>query len=108
MAYLFFTGSPYIMQNDDFEWDDAKAAINLRGHNVSFEAARLAFKDVFAFEREDYREHYGEYRYAIIGMAEDRLLFVAYTYREGRIRIISARPASPYEWRLYHEHNAQE
>ena len=64
------------MQNDDFEWDDAKAAINLRAHSVWFEAARLAFKDVFAFEREDYREHYGEDRYTLVGMAEDRVLCV--------------------------------
>ena len=96
------------MQNDDFEWDDAKAAMNLRAHNVSFEAARVVFKDVFAFEREDYREHYGEDRYTIIGVAEDRILCVAYNFRKGRIRIISARYAEPYEKRLYHEHNKQE
>lgn len=95
------------MQNDDFEWDDAKAARNLREHGVSFETACRVFNDVFAFDREDRRERYGENRYAIVGMVEDRLLFVAYTFREGRIRIVSARPASTFERRLYHEHNTQ-
>jgi uncharacterized DUF497 family protein len=79
------------MQNDDFEWDDAKAARNWREHGVSFETARRVFNDVFAFDREDRRERYGENRYAIVG----------------RIRIVSARPASTFERRLYHEHNTQ-
>jgi hypothetical protein len=96
------------MQNDDFEWDDSKAASNLRDHSVSFEMARRAFADVFAVERADRRQDYGENRYSITGMVEGRLLFVAYTFRENRIRIISARHAQPYERRLYHERNTQE
>ena len=46
-----------------------------------------------------------EDRYSIIGMVEDHLLFVAYTLRGDRIRIISARLAEPYERRQYHEKN---
>jgi uncharacterized DUF497 family protein len=33
------------MQNDQFEWSDAKARANLRKHEVSFEAASLVFDD---------------------------------------------------------------
>jgi uncharacterized protein len=106
-AFLFFTGSPYIMESDDFEWDDEKAARNVRVHKVAFEMARLAFADAFAVTREDRRKDYGEDRYTITGMVEGRLLFVAYTYRGNRIRIISARHAEPFERRLYHEHNTQ-
>ena len=36
------------MKDDEFEWDDVKAAQNLADHGVSFEAARLAFDDPFA------------------------------------------------------------
>ena len=96
------------MQSDDFEWDDEKSARNLRVHKVTFEAASEVFADVFAVQIEDRREDYGEHRYAITGMAQGRLLFVAYTYRENRIRIISARHAKPFEKRLYHEQNAEE
>jgi uncharacterized DUF497 family protein len=39
----------------------------------------------------------------LIGIAQNRLLAVAYTLRGERIRIISARPAEPFERRLYHE-----
>jgi hypothetical protein len=48
-----------------------------------------------------------EERYAMIAMVENRLLFVAYTIREERIRIISARKAEPHERRKYHDRNRQ-
>jgi Ribonuclease toxin, BrnT, of type II toxin-antitoxin system len=51
------------MEDEDFEWDDAKAAQNLASHGVSFEAAQLAFDDPFAVVREDRRQDYGEDRY---------------------------------------------
>ena len=94
------------MDADDFQWDDRKAAENYAKHGVSFEMARDVFKDAFALDSLDERENYGEERYAIIGMVEGRLLFVAYTMRGDVIRIISARGAEPYERRQYHEANA--
>jgi uncharacterized protein len=51
----------------------------------------------------DDREDYGEERFTIIGMVENRLLFIAYTMRGESIRIISARGAEPHERRSYHE-----
>jgi len=39
-------------------------------------------------------------------MVDGRLLYVAYTLRNGTIRIISARGAEAYEKREYHEDNA--
>ena len=94
------------MINDTFEWDEAKATDNYAKHGVSFETAIRVFDDVFAIERVDDREDYGENRYSVLGMVDDRLLYVAYTVREGTIRIISARGAEPYERREYHEDNA--
>ena len=91
------------MRDQDFEWDDRKAAENLFDHGVSFEVAREAFDDTFAVEIEDRRERYGEERYVLLGMVQNRLLAVTYTLRDDRIRIISARPAEPFERRLYHD-----
>jgi uncharacterized protein len=91
------------MRDDKFEWNDRKAQDNLVWHGVTFEAAREAFKGVFAIDREDNREDHGEERYSLIGMSQGRLLFVAYAMRGDRIRIISARGGEPYEHRLYHE-----
>ena len=45
--------------------------------------------------------------YAVIGMVEGRLLFVDYTMRGEKIRIITARKAEPYERRRYHEENRE-
>jgi uncharacterized protein len=93
------------MINDNFEWDEAKATDNYTKHGVSFETAIRVFDDVFAIERLDDREDYGEDRYSVLGMVDGRLLYVAFTVREGITRIISARGAEPYERRQCHEDN---
>lgn len=93
------------MNDDEFEWDDAKAAANLAKHKVSFEQARDAFGDMFAVEYEDDRADYGEDRTVLIGMVGNRLLAVVYTLRGENIRIITAREAEPHERRHYHEEN---
>jgi uncharacterized protein len=93
------------MKDDDFEWHDAKAALNLARHGVSFEVARLAFDDAFAVVREDRRRDYGEERFVLLGAVQERLLAVAFTMRGECVRIISARLAEPQERRRYHEEN---
>ncbi len=50
------------MNEDQFEWDAAKAEGNLAKHGVSFEAARSVFYDVFAFDRYDFDSEPGEAR----------------------------------------------
>ena len=94
------------MDNDVFEWDDAKAAENYARHGISFDAAKGVFEDPFAIEQLDDREDYGEERFSIIGMVEGHVLYVAYTMRNDKIRIISARGAESYEKRRYHEENS--
>ena len=93
------------MQNERFEWNDAKAASNWRNHAVTFEMAAEVFKDPFAVEWVDDNQDKQESRYSILGMVDIRLLFVAYTMRGEVIRIISARKAEPYERRKYHDEN---
>jgi len=91
----------------EFDWHGAKAEANLQAHGVSFELAKTVFKDPFAIGRVDDREDYGEERFVIIGMAEGHvLLFVAYTEREERIRIISARRTTQREQDDYFKQNA--
>ena len=53
------TGIPYLkMEDDAFEWDDAKAAENWRRHGVSFQQGAKALRDPFAVEWIDDREDY--------------------------------------------------
>lgn len=95
------------MNDDDFEWDDAKAAANYAKHGVSFRRARLAFADPFGIAEYDDREDYGEDRFTRTGMVEGTLLFVSYTERGERIRIISARRATRDEQDDYYQQNGQ-
>ena len=85
-----------------FEWDRDKADANLRKHGVDFADAANVFRDPSVLEHEDLGPH-PEPRYNALGMVNDRLLFVVYAERSGRIRIIPARRATPHERRRYHE-----
>jgi uncharacterized DUF497 family protein len=85
----------------------AEAEANLQADGVGFELAKTVFKDPFAVERLDDREDYGEERFVIIGAAEGNVvLFVAYTERGDRIRIISARRAMQNEQDDYFGQNS--
>jgi uncharacterized DUF497 family protein len=91
----------------EFEWDEAKAEANWRVHGVSFKLAQTAFDDAFSIERVDDREDYGEERFVMIGMADNKvILTVTYTERGEIIRIISARGATAREKEDYFEQNS--
>jgi hypothetical protein len=91
----------YTFQGLDFEWDTRKASTNLRKRHLSFEIACQVFLDPFVYIVEAGVIE-GEPRDAAIGLSEDwRLLYVVYTLREERIRIISARSATSLERKLY-------
>jgi uncharacterized protein len=85
----------------EFEWDGAKAAANLAKHGVSFPEAMGVFGDPLEVTIPDPVHSDEEARFVSIGLSVGRLLVVAYTEREGRIRIISAREAAPRERRHY-------
>jgi uncharacterized protein len=91
------------MNDGEFEWDDRKAENNWLKHGVRFESAKFVFDDDFAIEEIDNSERYDEERFSIIGMVANRLLYVAYTFRHDRYRIISARFADTRENRLYYD-----
>jgi hypothetical protein len=86
------------------EWDQRKADLNYRKHGVSFEEAVTALEDDFSITLPD-PDHSGEEeRFVTFGMSSQRrLVVVATTYREARIRLISARKAMARERRIYEE-----
>lgn len=89
-----------------FEWDDAKAASNLRKHDVAFEDAARVFLDPRRVDAVDDRADYGEERWLTIGWVAPAVLMVVHTLRgaDGKvIRIISARKANASERAHYHE-----
>lgn len=87
-----------------FEWDDQKALENVQKHGVSFGEATEVFYDPNALEGADAEHSSDETRFFVIGYSTRRLLFVIFAERRGdAIRIISARPPTPEERRLYEE-----
>ena len=91
-----------------FEWDPRKAAANARKHGIEFSEAIAVFDDPLAKIFPDSWHSENEPREIIIGHLDDRrLCLVVFTeISEDRLRIISARLATPKEQRDY-EHNAR-
>ena len=88
----------------DFEWDPAKAIVNVEKHKVTFDEAASAFRDPLSLTVPDPDHSEGEYRYLLLGVSSaSRLIVVSHTERSGRIRIIGARPAVPKERRDYEQ-----
>lgn len=87
----------------EYQWDPDKAQANQEKHGVLFADAVAVLEDPFALTLPD--THAGEERFVSIGEdAFGALLVLVYTYRgEDTIRIISARPATPRERRIYRE-----
>jgi len=90
-----------IINNIVFEWDDEKNRINKRKHNISFQTEEKVFADENRVEWLDQKHSDEEDRYITIGKV-DEILFVIYTEREDRIRLISARRANKKERRMYY------
>jgi uncharacterized protein len=87
-------------ESDDFDWDDGNLH-KLDDHRVTAVEAEEACLDP---DRKAAQAHNvgGERRVALVGATNsDRILFVVYTVRQGRIRVISARNATKDEQRKY-------
>lgn len=79
-----------------FDWDERKAAANLRKHGVSFEEAATAFDDALGAY---YPDRLHDARFILIGYSKKRrLLYVVHAeVAVDTIRIISARKATKHE-----------
>ena len=84
----------------DYEWDPKKASSNLRKYQVDFADAVGVFSDPLAITIQD--DDSEEERFVTIGTDFLlRVVVVVYTWREERIRMISARKASSSERKIY-------
>ena len=86
-----------------FQWDQWNAQKNEHKHGVSTTEAESVFFDPGYKLFEDVKHSSArEVRYVLYGKSlENRILMVSFTKRAGRIRIISARPASRKERDIY-------
>ena len=84
-----------------FEWDENKRKFNLEKHGIDFVDIIETFDDQDRIEFESIRS--GEKRFQTIGIAHEVVLFLVYTLRGKKKRIISARRASKNEREAYYE-----
>ena len=85
-----------------FEWDDNKANLNIRNHEITFEEAKTVFNDPFAITIDDPDHSDEEARFIDIGFSSNgRILVVWYTERGENIRIIGCRKATKAERKKY-------
>ena len=94
------------MTTREIEFDPEKAEINFRAHKIKFQTASLVFNDPKRIERRDDSESNvsGEERWQTLGLVK-KVLFVVYTERGEKTRIISARTADKAEKRSYYGHD---
>ena len=87
-----------------FEWDAEKAEGNLAKHKLSFEEGATVFQDYEALILDDPDQFDDEVRFALLGYSKKRrLMLVIHVERGIRLRIVSVRPPTKLERRLYEE-----
>jgi uncharacterized protein len=85
-----------------FQWDEGNRDKNEHPHGVSWVECEQVFFSEPLIAAADQQHSQAEPRYYVLGSTrEGRLLFIACTVREQSIRIISARPMSRRERRIY-------
>jgi hypothetical protein len=91
---------------EGFEWDDGNAPKNWIAHNVlPLECEQVFFNRPFLATNDEKHSQY-EKRFYCLGQTDfGRRLFISFTIRNKRIRVISARDMSRQERKYYHEKN---
>lgn len=86
----------------EFEWDKGNIDKNLKKHNVADKEAEEPFANEPIFIKEDLKHSTLEKRYQTLGITDaGRLLFLSFTLRKNKVRMISARDMSRKERRMY-------
>lgn len=86
----------------EFDWDENKRKANLRNHGIDFVGIDELFEGETVTILDD-RFDYGEQRFVTFGMLEDRVVAVAHTETDDRIRVISMRKATKNEEKSYYK-----
>lgn len=86
----------------EFEWDKGNTNKNLKKHKVTDKEAEEPFDNEPIFIKKDIKHSVIEKPYHALGTTDDgRLLFLSFTIRKNRVRIISARDMNYKERRIY-------
>lgn len=92
---------------DGFLWDEGNRTKNWDKHQVSVNECEQVFFNLPLLLFDDTAHAQDEPRFYILGRTDlDRLLFLSFTVRGNKIRVISARPMSRKERTIYAEANS--
>ena len=90
----------------EFEWCSEKERLIAEKHGIDMYAIKRIFDDPFRIMQYDDVHSGLEDRWQILGLVDD-VLFAVYTERGLKIRIITAREATPEEKRIYYGTNTK-
>jgi uncharacterized protein len=91
----------------NFEFDHAKSDLCLLVRGFDFTYAAHAFLDAERVVQIDARYDYGEPRFVLLGVVQERLFSLVYTPRGEAFRIFSARKANARERKRYASYQDQ-
>jgi len=87
---------------EGFDWDDGNVGKSWLAHQVTPQEAEQVFFNHPLVVASDVKHSQSEKRYFVLGQTdEDRPLFIAFTMRKRRIRVISARDMHRKERKVY-------
>ena len=93
-----------LFQVEGFQWDQSNIEKNWEKHRVSYLECEEVFFNQPLLVQEDEIHSKFEPRYYDLGRSNDgRHLFIVFTIRRNKIRVISARNMSRRERRIYRE-----
>ncbi|MFH1097421.1 MAG: BrnT family toxin [Candidatus Desantisbacteria bacterium] len=85
-----------------FEWDEGNTNKNWEKHKVAhIECEEIFFKEPLIVQPDETHSIFEERYFALGKTDKDRLLFIIFTIRGDKIRIISARDMNKKEKRCY-------
>jgi len=91
-----------------FEWDEHNSEKNWRKHQVMPSECEEVFFNRALVIKDDTKHSEKESRYYCLGHTDSgRLLFVVFTVRRGKIRVISARDMNNKERNVYESHEEE-
>lgn len=92
---------------DKFEWDDGNRTKNWVKHQVSTTECEEVFFNLPLLLADDSQHSQVEKRYYVLGQTNSgRQLFIAFTVRANKVRVISARDMNRKERQKYAETNS--
>jgi len=87
-----------------FDWDEGNKDKNWDKHQVDFRECEEVFFNQPLLINEDIKHSFHEKRYYLLGRSDtNRMLFLVFTLRNNKIRVISARDQSNKERMIYEQ-----